>query len=140
MYFGCLKYVFNIRFRTNAVSVDRDNMFLRLWNSVSNMWCHLNFSLTKSHEQVVLSQWNGSNRGGFNVVPSNSKRPINLDGIFNIISYDVVPKLQDKLLASAFKVIIWYPVLFVLHRHTFILCNLRFQALLISTFLWYNLI
>lgn len=59
----------------------------------------------KSHEQVVLSQSNGSNRGGFNIVPSNAKKPINLDGVFNIISYDIVPKLQDRLLASAFKVI-----------------------------------
>ncbi|GER42409.1 chromatin remodeling factor18 [Striga asiatica] len=55
---------------------------------------------------VVLSQWCGSNRSGFNIVPSNTKRPVNLDGLFNIISYDIVPKLQDTLLASNFKVVI----------------------------------
>lgn len=54
---------------------------------------------------MVLSQLSGSNRGGFNIVPSNAKRPFDLDGVFNIVSYDIVPKLQDKLLASAFKVI-----------------------------------
>lgn len=35
---------------------------------------------------------------------SNAKNTIQLDGIFNIISYDVVPKLQQVLLASDFKV------------------------------------
>ncbi|KAK4387956.1 SWI/SNF-related matrix-associated actin-dependent regulator of chromatin subfamily A-like protein 1 [Sesamum angolense] len=45
----------------------------------------------------------GKCRGGFNIVPSNTRRPINLDGVFNIISYDTVPKLQDMLLASDFK-------------------------------------
>lgn len=75
----------------------------------------LNFGLIKSHQQVVLSQSSGSNRAGFNIVPSNSKEPINLDGIFNIISYDIVPKLKDKLLASDFKVIARNPVLCLLH-------------------------
>ncbi|KAL0392527.1 UNVERIFIED_CONTAM: SWI/SNF-related matrix-associated actin-dependent regulator of chromatin subfamily A-like protein 1 [Sesamum radiatum] len=51
--------------------------------------------------------WSGSNRGGFNIVPSNTRRPINLDGVFNIISYDTVPKLQDMLLASDFKEDMW---------------------------------
>ncbi|KAL0432963.1 UNVERIFIED_CONTAM: SWI/SNF-related matrix-associated actin-dependent regulator of chromatin subfamily A-like protein 1 [Sesamum latifolium] len=50
--------------------------------------------------------WSGSNRVGFNIVPSNTRRPINLDGVFNIISYDIVPKLQDMLLASDFKVVV----------------------------------
>lgn len=63
----------------------------------------VNFYLT--HAQVVLSQLSGSNRAGFKIVPSNAKRSIQLDGIFNIISYDTVPKLQDTLMASEFKVI-----------------------------------
>ncbi|KZV42449.1 Chromatin remodelling complex ATPase chain isw-1 [Dorcoceras hygrometricum] len=55
---------------------------------------------------VVLSQWSGSNRGGYKIVQSNSRASVNLDGVFNIISYDIVPKLQDLLLASKFQVVI----------------------------------
>ncbi|KAH6768205.1 chromatin remodeling factor18 [Perilla frutescens var. frutescens] len=76
---------------------------LRLhWASMIQQW----LNISPSDILVVLSQCIGSNRGGFNIVPSNAKRPINLDGVFNIISYDIVPKLQGKLLASAFKVVI----------------------------------
>lgn len=53
---------------------------------------------------MVLSQWSGSNRGGFRIVPSNTKGTIHLDGVFNIISYDVVLKLQKILAESEFKV------------------------------------
>ncbi|KAK4421583.1 SWI/SNF-related matrix-associated actin-dependent regulator of chromatin subfamily A-like protein 1 [Sesamum alatum] len=71
---------------------------LRLqWASMIQQW----LDIAPSH---IL--WSGSNRGGFNIVPSNTRRPINLDGVFNIISYDTVPKLQDMLLASDFKVVI----------------------------------
>lgn len=62
----------------------------------------------KIREQVVLSQWSGSNRGGFNIMTSNTKRSIHLDGVFNIISYDIVQKLQDVLMALEFKVSNWY--------------------------------
>uniref|UniRef100_A0A1D1Y6V2 Zinc finger Ran-binding domain-containing protein 3 n=2 Tax=Anthurium amnicola TaxID=1678845 RepID=A0A1D1Y6V2_9ARAE len=55
---------------------------------------------------VVLSQSGGSNRGGFNVVYSNFKASIHLDGVFNIISYDAVQKLHDVLMESEFKVVI----------------------------------
>ncbi|KAL8491822.1 hypothetical protein ACS0TY_023437 [Phlomoides rotata] len=76
---------------------------LRLhWASTIQQW----LNIEPSDILVVLSQSNGSNRAGFNIVPSNSKGPINLDGIFNIVSYDIVPKLKDKLLASDFKVVI----------------------------------
>ncbi|KAL6571732.1 hypothetical protein OROHE_003375 [Orobanche hederae] len=76
---------------------------LRLhWASTIQQW----LNIAPSDILVVLSQWNGSNRGGFNVVSSNAKRPINLDGVFNIISYDIVNKLQDRILASDFKVVI----------------------------------
>ncbi|KAL2242482.1 UNVERIFIED_CONTAM: SWI/SNF-related matrix-associated actin-dependent regulator of chromatin subfamily A-like protein 1, partial [Sesamum indicum] len=71
---------------------------LRLqWASMIQQW----LDIAPSH---IL--WSGSNRVGFNIVPSNTRRPINLDGVFNIISYDTVPKLQDMLLASDFKVVI----------------------------------
>ncbi|KAI8561987.1 hypothetical protein RHMOL_Rhmol04G0383600 [Rhododendron molle] len=55
---------------------------------------------------VVLSQCGGSNRAGFTIVHSNTKGSIHLDGMFNILSYDVVPKLQNILMASEFKVVI----------------------------------
>lgn len=53
---------------------------------------------------MVLSQWGGSNKAGFKIVPSNTKKSVHLDGVFNIVSYDIVPKLQDPLMASTFKV------------------------------------
>lgn len=53
--------------------------------------------------QVVLSQMGGSNRGGFKIVQS-SMRNIYLDGVFNIVSYDIVPKLQNILLQNEYKV------------------------------------
>ncbi|CAN0928138.1 SWI/SNF-related matrix-associated actin-dependent regulator of chromatin subfamily A-like protein 1 [Linum grandiflorum] len=59
-------------------------------------------SLRLHWASVVLSQWSGSNRGGFSLV-SSAKDTINLDGLFNIISYDIVPKLQNMLMASKFK-------------------------------------
>lgn len=37
-------------------------------------------------------------------MPSNTKKSVHLDGVFNIVSYDIVPKLQDLLMASTFKV------------------------------------
>lgn len=53
--------------------------------------------------QVLLSQCSGSNRGGFSVV-STAKGAARLDGVFNIISYDSVAKLQGTLISSEFKV------------------------------------
>uniref|UniRef100_A0A9I9CPT4 SWI/SNF-related matrix-associated actin-dependent regulator of chromatin subfamily A-like protein 1 n=1 Tax=Cucumis melo TaxID=3656 RepID=A0A9I9CPT4_CUCME len=55
---------------------------------------------------VVLSQYCGSNKGGFTILSSSSKSSLHLDGLFNIISYDVVQKLQNILMASEFKVVI----------------------------------
>ncbi|KAI8003668.1 hypothetical protein LOK49_LG08G03453 [Camellia lanceoleosa] len=76
---------------------------LRLhWASMIQQW----LNIPSSDILVVLSQAGGSNRGGFTIVHSNTKGSINLDGMFNIISYDVVPKLQNILMASEFKVVI----------------------------------
>ncbi|CAA3017956.1 SWI SNF-related matrix-associated actin-dependent regulator of chromatin subfamily A 1 isoform X1 [Olea europaea subsp. europaea] len=76
---------------------------LRLqWASMIHQW----LDIPSSDILVVLSQWSGSNRGGFNIMTSNTKRSIHLDGVFNIISYDIVQKLQDVLMASEFKVVI----------------------------------
>lgn len=76
---------------------------LRLqWASMLKQW----LDIPSSDILVVLSQCGGSNKAGFTIVQSNKKGTIHLDGIFNIISYDVVPKLQDILMTSKFKVVI----------------------------------
>ncbi|KAJ8539768.1 hypothetical protein K7X08_014020 [Anisodus acutangulus] len=76
---------------------------LRLhWASMIQQW----MDIPSSDILVILSQCGGSNKGGFKIVPSNTKKSIHLDGVFNIVSYDIVPKLQDLLMASTFKVVI----------------------------------
>lgn len=76
---------------------------LRLqWASMIQQW----LNIPSSDILVVLSQYGGSNRAGFKIVYSNLKAAVHLDGVFNIISYDVVPKIQDILLASEFKIVI----------------------------------
>ncbi|XP_004508075.1 uncharacterized protein [Cicer arietinum] len=76
---------------------------LRLqWASMIQQW----LNIPSSDILVVLSQSGGSNRGGFNIVSSSAKSSIHLDGLFNIISYDLVPKLQNTLMRSDFKVVI----------------------------------
>ncbi|XP_054805157.1 uncharacterized protein LOC129308148 [Prosopis cineraria] len=76
---------------------------LRLqWASMIQQW----LNIPSSDILVVLSQSGGSNKGGFTIVSSNTKNSIHLDGVFNIISYDLVPKLQNMLVASDFKVVI----------------------------------
>ncbi|KAL4587603.1 hypothetical protein LXL04_000475 [Taraxacum kok-saghyz] len=55
---------------------------------------------------VVLSSYSGSNKGGFTITRSNTKGDISLDGLFNIVSYDVVPKIQSTLMSSDFQVVI----------------------------------
>ncbi|KAK4586288.1 hypothetical protein RGQ29_023457 [Quercus rubra] len=76
---------------------------LRLhWASTIQQW----LNIPPSDILVVLSQCGGSNRAGYTIVSSSTKGCILLDGLFNIISYDVVPKLQNLLMASEFKVVI----------------------------------
>lgn len=76
---------------------------LRLqWASMIQQW----LNIPSSDILVVLPQSGGSNRAGFTIVASNSKGTIHLDGVFNIISYDVVPKLKNILEESEFKVVI----------------------------------
>ncbi|KAB1206180.1 DNA annealing helicase and endonuclease ZRANB3 [Morella rubra] len=76
---------------------------LRLhWASMIQQW----LDIPPSEILVLLSQCVGSNRAGYTVVSSNTKGSIRLDGLFNIISYDIVPKLQHLLMASEFKVVI----------------------------------
>eukprot|EP01018_Ginkgo_biloba_P010142 Gb_39378 [translate_table: standard] len=60
--------------------------------------------------RVVMSQWAGSNRGGFNIVQSSGRHAVQLDGVFNILSYDLVSKLQDTLSNTDFKASIQYHV------------------------------
>ncbi|XP_026445467.1 SWI/SNF-related matrix-associated actin-dependent regulator of chromatin subfamily A-like protein 1 [Papaver somniferum] len=76
---------------------------LRLqWASMIKEW----LSIPSNEILVVLSQCSGSNKGGFTIVPSSSKGTTPLDGLFNIISYDVVPKLQHMLMSLNFKIVI----------------------------------
>ncbi|XP_038702118.1 SWI/SNF-related matrix-associated actin-dependent regulator of chromatin subfamily A-like protein 1 isoform X2 [Tripterygium wilfordii] len=76
---------------------------LRLhWASMIQQW----LNVPSSDILVVLSNWGGSNRGGYRIVSSSSKGTIHLDGVFNIISYDLVPKLENRLMALEFKVVI----------------------------------
>ncbi|KAM2656596.1 hypothetical protein EV1_012071 [Malus domestica] len=76
---------------------------LRLqWASMIQQW----LNIPSSDILVVLSQCGGTNKSGFTIVSSNAKGTIHLDGLFNIISYDVVPKIQNLLMASEFKVVI----------------------------------
>ncbi|KAI9196173.1 hypothetical protein LWI28_021634 [Acer negundo] len=76
---------------------------LRLhWASTIQQW----LNIPSSDIVVVLSQSAGSNRSGFSIVSSNTKSSIHLDGLFNVISYDLVPKLQNILMESDFKVVI----------------------------------
>ncbi|XP_057546858.1 uncharacterized protein LOC130825583 isoform X2 [Amaranthus tricolor] len=72
---------------------------LRLhWASMIHEW----LKIPPSDIVVLLSQCSGSNRGGFSVV-STAKGAARLDGVFNIISYDSVAKLQGTLISSEFK-------------------------------------
>ncbi|XP_042989344.1 SWI/SNF-related matrix-associated actin-dependent regulator of chromatin subfamily A-like protein 1 isoform X3 [Carya illinoinensis] len=76
---------------------------LRLhWASMIQQW----LDIPPSDILVLLPQCGGSNRAGYTIVSSNSKGSIQLDGLFNIISYDIVPKLQNLLMALEFKVVI----------------------------------
>ncbi|KAK4766691.1 hypothetical protein SAY87_008333 [Trapa incisa] len=76
---------------------------LRLhWASMIQQW----LNIPPSDILVLLPQVRGSNRGGFRIVLSGTKQSVHLDGVFNIISYDVVPKIQTALLSSDFKVVI----------------------------------
>ncbi|KAJ3683921.1 hypothetical protein LUZ60_014148 [Juncus effusus] len=77
---------------------------LRLhWASMIKQWLNID----PSDILVVMPQSGGSaNRTAFNLVYSNSKTKIHLDGLFNIISYDIVPKLEKTLVESRFKIVI----------------------------------
>ncbi|KAK8592589.1 hypothetical protein V6N13_063162 [Hibiscus sabdariffa] len=76
---------------------------LRLhWASTIQQW----LNIPPSDIVVVFSQMAGSNRSGFTILSSNNKGGVHLDGLFNIISYDLVAKLENILMASDFKVVI----------------------------------
>ncbi|EOA37840.1 hypothetical protein CARUB_v10011429mg [Capsella rubella] len=76
---------------------------LRLhWATMIHQWLHV----PPSDIVVVLPQPGGSNKCGFTIVSSNTKGTVHLDGVFNIVSYDVVTKLGQLLMALDFKVVI----------------------------------
>ena len=51
-----------------------------------------------------MSQYCGSNREGFNILQTSGRKSVRLDGLFNIISYDLVTKLQEDITQADFKV------------------------------------
>ncbi|KAJ9546299.1 hypothetical protein OSB04_018842 [Centaurea solstitialis] len=76
---------------------------LRLqWASMIQQW----LGISSSDILVVLSNSSGLNKSGFTIMRPNTKGNIRLDGVFNIVSYDVVDKLQGILMDSDFKVVI----------------------------------
>ncbi|KAI5016862.1 hypothetical protein ZWY2020_037240 [Hordeum vulgare] len=76
---------------------------LRLhWASMIQQW----LNIPTEDILVVLPQTGGSNKAGFRLVYSNTKGDFHLDGVFNVISYDVVPKIQSTLLDLDFKIVI----------------------------------
>lgn len=76
---------------------------LRLqWALMIEQW----LKIRSSEILVVMSQWAGSNIGNFNIVQTSSKQTVRLDGVFNIISYELVSKLQEILVNSDFKIVI----------------------------------
>ncbi|VAH27589.1 unnamed protein product [Triticum turgidum subsp. durum] len=76
---------------------------LRLhWASMIQQW----LNIPTEDILVVLPQTGGSNKAGFRLVYSNTKGDFHLDGMFNVISYDVVPKIQSTLLDLDFKIVI----------------------------------
>lgn len=76
---------------------------LRLhWAAMISQW----MNILPSDILVVMSQGFGSNREGFNIVQSSGRQPVKLDGCFNIISYDLVSKLQDEIVQAEFEIVI----------------------------------
>ncbi|XP_035816598.1 uncharacterized protein [Zea mays] len=76
---------------------------LRLhWASAIQSW----LNIPVEDILVVLPHTGGSHKAGFRVAYSNSKGDFHLDGVFNVISYDVVPKIQSTLLDLDFKIVI----------------------------------
>nr|TKW36082.1 hypothetical protein SEVIR_2G417000v2 [Setaria viridis] len=76
---------------------------LRLqWASMIQSW----LNIPMEDILVVLPQTGGSHKAGFRLVYSNTKGDFRLDGVFNVISYDVVPKIQSTLLDLDFKIVI----------------------------------
>jgi SWI/SNF-related matrix-associated actin-dependent regulator 1 of chromatin subfamily A len=71
-----------------------------------HLWAVNNAYRYRFFFQVVLPQTGGSNKAGYRLVYSNTKGDFNLDGVFNVISYDVVPKIKDMLLDLDFKIVI----------------------------------
>jgi SWI/SNF-related matrix-associated actin-dependent regulator 1 of chromatin subfamily A len=62
------------------------------------------FNCLLSNTQIAMSQYCGSNREGFNILQTSGRKSVRLDGLFNIISYDLVTKLQEDIAQADFKV------------------------------------
>ncbi|KAH7428525.1 hypothetical protein KP509_09G005400 [Ceratopteris richardii] len=76
---------------------------LRLhWATMINQWLKIH----PAEISVVMSQCSGSNKEGFNIVQSTGSKVVRLDGLFNIVSYELVSKLQNEIAEVDFQVII----------------------------------
>eukprot|EP00250_Pteridium_aquilinum_P008253 c17804_g2_i1 orf=317-2359(-) len=76
---------------------------LRLhWAAMISQW----LNVCPEEILVVMSQCYGSNREGFKIVQASGSKGLRLDGQFNIVSYELVSKLQDEIMQTDFKIII----------------------------------
>lgn len=62
------------------------------------------FNYLLFYTQIAMSQYCGSNREGFSILQTSGRKSARLDGLFNIISYDLVTKLQEDIAQADFKV------------------------------------
>ncbi|CAM6083418.1 unnamed protein product [Calypogeia fissa] len=75
---------------------------LRLnWATMLEKWLLIDPSLIT----IVMSQ-GGNSREGYNIVRTTGKQELRLHGVFNIVSYDVLAKLEDLIYLSDFQIVI----------------------------------
>ncbi|KAL3685839.1 hypothetical protein R1sor_003861 [Riccia sorocarpa] len=70
------------------------------WANMVATW----LNVCPSDITIVLSQ--GSCHGGFNVVRTSGKHKPLVNGLFNIVSYDALTKLEDIIMRTGFKIVI----------------------------------
>lgn len=81
----------NLPVKSGYIPYLSSNAYAHFWN-----WLYI--------VKVVMSQCSISNREGFNIVHLAGKGSVRLDGLFNIMSYDLVTKLNDAISEAKFKV------------------------------------
>ena len=131
--FWCLNYGFLIVETWNPPGLSAQILYLSLitgfalsFNGIYFFISFLKYVYLWIYSQVVLSQYGGSNKAGFYTVYLNKTGTTNLDGVFNILSYDAVPKLQNILLSTEFKVFFFFTLFWFIKRSH--LCRLLVPA------------